>query len=697
MFDRPHPPTNRLNGQTSPYLLDHAGHPVDWEPWDTEALSRARQLDRPILVSIGYSACHWCHVMAEESFADDATARVMNELFVNIKIDREERPDIDRMLQIAVQLLTRRTGGWPLTVFLTPDDHMPFFGGTYFPKVATRGSPAFVDILQRVDEFYRTERTSIRQQSVQLRRAFDSLSSSDPGDLDANIDYEKKARDALESAFDSSHGGFTGAPKFPHPGYVEQLLRQWYRSQRDPEPDLKSLYMATLTLTRMAEGGLRDHVGGGFFRYSTDDQWRIPHFEKMLTDNALLLATYSDAFRGTGEPMFETVVRSTADWMLREMQTRPGVFATSLDADSDAGEGRYYVWKRADLARLLTSAEYSLLKQRFGLDGTPNFENKFWHLHACCPIASVAESQSLDEASARTALGSAMKRLLTERTRQTPPRKDEKVLTAANALAIRGLSLAARTVDGTELLDCATAGIDFVRENLMHEGRLYASHCGRRSDIGGFLDDHAFLLDALLEHLATRWRTSDLLLAIRIADLLLTHFEDTSSGGFWFTAHDAEQLVVRLKAFADEATPSGNGIAAKSLLRLGYFLGEPRYIRAAERTLEAGMNAAERYPPAHASLIAAYAEWRDPTEIVVIRGEMPEATTWLQQLAMLYGPRRMIFAISSAETDLPLALASKCVPDKTTAFVCKGTVCDLVTDSFTVLVARLRDGIRLST
>jgi uncharacterized protein len=696
MIDRPQPSTNRLSGQTSPYLLDHAAHPVAWEPWDNEALSRARQLDRPILVSIGYSACHWCHVMADESFADDAIARVMNELFVNIKIDREERPDIDRTFQIAVQLLTRRTGGWPLTVFLTPDDHMPFFGGTYFPKVATRGSPAFVDLLKRVEAFYRTERASLRQQSLQLKSAFDSLSSSDPGDLVATIDYDKKARDSLESAFDSSHGGFTDAPKFPHPGYVEQLLRQWYRSQRDPAPDLKSLYMATLTLTRMAEGGLRDHVGGGFFRYSTDDQWMIPHFEKMLTDNALLVATYSDAFRATCETLFLKVVQSTTDWMLREMQTRPGIFATSLDADSAAGEGRYYVWERDDVARLLPSDEYSLVEQRFGLDGPPNFENRFWHLHACSPIPEVSKTKGLDEASAEAALLSATNRLFVERNRRMPPRKDATFVTSANALAIRGLSIAARTTERTDVLDSATAGIDFIRENLLHEGRLYASHCERRSTIGGFLDDHAFLLDALLEHLATRWRTSDLLLAIHIAEILLTHFEDPSRGGFWFTAHDAERLVARLKSFADEATPSGNGIAAKSLLRLGYLLGEQRYIQAAERTLQAGMKAAERYVPAHGSLIDAYAEWRDPTEIVVIRGDMAQAAAWQRQLAVLYAPRRMIFAISSAETDLPTALGSKCAPDKTTAFVCKGTVCDLVTDSFTVLVTRLRDGIRIS-
>ncbi len=374
MQPAPGTPRNRLAHETSPYLLQHAANPVDWYPWGPEALERARREDKPILLSVGYSACHWCHVMAHESFEDEATARLMNELYVCIKVDREERPDVDRIYQLALQVLTHQGGGWPLTMFLTPLDQVPFFGGTYFPPAPRHGLPAFRQLLERVAEYYRSQRGAIGEQNGRLLQVFGSLTppGAAPGTrLDASP--LARARAALESSFDARDGGFTPAPKFPHAGFSERLLRHWSVSAHGESPDLRALYMATLTLTRMAEGGLYDQVGGGFARYSVDAAWMIPHFEKMLYDNGELLALYADAAVASGDALFRQTANGTADWVLAEMQAPGGGFCSSLDADSEGEEGRFYVWDRAEVERLLPPPEYAALARRFGLDREPNF------------------------------------------------------------------------------------------------------------------------------------------------------------------------------------------------------------------------------------------------------------------------------------------------------------------------------------
>ena len=387
---------NHLVDETSPYLLQHADNPVEWYPWGEAALQRAKQENRPILLSIGYSACHWCHVMAHESFEDLGTAELMNELFVNIKVDREERPDLDKIYQVAQQMLTHGSGGWPLTMFLTPQQQ-PFFGGTYFPKEPRYGMPAFRDLLRRVAQYYREQGEEIATQNAQLQAALAAMVP--PPGLGVVLDDSPLAlaRAALAKSFDAGFGGFTGAPKFPHSTSIERCMRQWYATSADTEPDLKALYMASLTLTRMAEGGLYDQLGGGFARYSVDGAWMIPHFEKMLYDNGQLLCEYARAHLATGEALFAKIAHETADWVLRDMRSPAGSFYSSLDADSEGHEGKFYVWNRDEVQSLLTAREYNAFSARFGLDRSANFEGE-WHLHVSASLDDIAAALKIGRA-----------------------------------------------------------------------------------------------------------------------------------------------------------------------------------------------------------------------------------------------------------------------------------------------------------
>ena len=675
---------NRLAAETSPYLLQHADNPVDWYPWGAEALARAAGDNKPILLSVGYSACHWCHVMAHESFEDPATAALMNRLFVNIKVDREERPDLDRIYQLAQQLLTQHAGGWPLTMFLTPQQQ-PFFGGTYFPREARHGLPAFCDLLERVADYFHGHAAAIDAQNAELMRAFERLA---PGKATATVLDDTAlhgARRAVEQAFDARNGGFGRAPKFPSTGTVERCLRHWYATAHQAVPDLRALYMATLTLTRMAEGGIYDQLGGGFARYSVDDSWMIPHFEKMLYDNGLLLQVYAQAALATGEALYLRVAAQTADWLLRDMRSAEGGFYSSLDADSEGHEGRFYAWSPAEVEALLTPAEYALCAPHFGLDQDANFDGA-WHLRVC-------ESRELAAADAAV-IDSARATLLAARNRRIWPGRDEKILTAWNALAIKGLALAGRTLQRAELTESATAAVDFIRERLWRDGRLNATYKDGRAHLSAYLDDYAFLADALLELLQSGWRSSDLQFAVALVEVLLAQFQDPD-GGFFFTAADHEKLIHRSKSFGDESLPSGNGVAASVLCRLGYLLGETRYLEAAERTLTAASGSMHEHPQSHMSLLNALEDFLASTQIVIIRGAADEAQRWARELGALYAPTRMIFAIPDEAPDLPAALAAKRADNGTTAYVCSGMTCSAPLTNLPDIARRLAARISL--
>jgi len=663
---------NHLAEETSPYLLQHADNPVEWYPWGEAALRKAEKENKPILLSIGYSACHWCHVMAHESFEDLGTAALMNELFINIKVDREERPDLDKIYQVAQQMLTHGSGGWPLTMFLTPRQQ-PFFGGTYFPKEPRYGMPAFRDLLRRVAQYYREQGAEIAAQNEQLQAALAAIVPRP--DTGAVLDGSAmaQARAALEKSFDGTFGGFSGAPKFPHSSSIERCMRQWYATSAAPKPDLKALYMATLTLTRMAEGGLFDQLGGGFARYSVDGAWMIPHFEKMLYDNGQLLCEYARAHLATGEALFAKVAHETADWVLRDMRSAAGSFYSSLDADSEGHEGKFYVWRRDEVQSLLTPREYSAFSARFGLDRSANFEGE-WHLHTYASLDDIAGALKESAQTVAELIEAARAKLLKARNLRVWPARDEKILCSWNALMIKALSLASRVLGRPDLAEAAGTAVDFIRHHLWRDGRLLATYKDGRAHLPAYLDDYAFLADALLELLQTRWRSSDLDFARQLAEVLLDQFEDKADGGFFFTAKDHEQLIHRSKTFADESVPSGNGVAASMLTRLGFLLGETRYLDAAERTLRAAWTGIKDYPQAHMSLVNALEDFLSALQILVVRGEASSAAHWASVLGKLYAPTRMIYAIPN-DAQLPPALAAKRPGETTVAYLCSGMTC----------------------
>jgi uncharacterized protein YyaL (SSP411 family) len=666
---------NRLAAETSPYLLQHADNPVDWYPWGEPALLAAKRENKPILLSIGYSACHWCHVMAHESFEDPATAALMNELFINIKVDREERPDLDKIYQVAQQLITHGSGGWPLTMFLAPEEQTPFFGGTYFPKQRRYGMPAFADLLRRVADYYRGHGAEIVKQNEQLKLAFAGL-MPEPAPDDVVLDPSplQEGRAALERSFDAEFGGFSQAPKFPHPTSIERCLRHWHAASSGAKPDLHALYMATLTLTRMAEGGLYDQLGGGFSRYSVDGLWMIPHFEKMLYDNAQLLCEYARAALATGEALFARIAGETADWMLRDMRSPSGAFYSSLDADSEGHEGKFYVWTPSEVQALLIPQDYAAFSRRFGLDRSANFEGQ-WHLHGYESIDAVAAALGESAEAVSTRIDSARAELLKVRDLRVWPARDEKILTAWNALAIKGLAIAARVLRRPDLAAAASAAVDFIRHTLWRDGRLLATYKDGRAHLPAYLDDYAFLADALLELLQTRWRSSDLDFARQLTDVLLAQFEDAEAGGFFFTAADHEKLIYRSKTYSDDSMPSGNGVAVSVLCRLGYLLGEIPYLDAAQRTLKAAWPMLRQYPQGHMSLVNALEEFLVSTQILIIRGDAAHVERWSANLSALYAPTRMIFAIPRDAAELPPALAAKRAAAGTVAYLCTGMTC----------------------
>jgi uncharacterized protein len=676
---------NALDRETSPYLKQHATNPVDWHPWGQEALALARESGKPILLSIGYSACHWCHVMAHESFENAATAELMNRLYVNIKVDREERPDLDKIYQFAHQVLTQRGGGWPLTMFLTHDDQKPFFGGTYFPDKPRFGMPAFTTILERVAEYYSAQREELRAQNDTLMDVFTDLT---PAPADAATTLGPAPLDGLRAqlaaTFDKRFGGFGDAPKFPHPGSIDRLMHHWHTTALTDSPDLHALFMATLTLTRMAEGGIYDQLGGGFARYSVDQYWTIPHFEKMLYDNGTLLASYADAALATGDALFRRIASETGEWLLREMQDHSpegGGFYSAYDADSEGHEGKFYVWSREEVQAALTPAEWDVFSQRFGFDQAPNFEG----LHHLCVLAP------LESGDVERLLDSARAKLLSIRSRRVWPGLDDKVLTSWNALAIRGLGRAARALGRPEFGAAADRALAFLRANLWRPGpdgggRLLATSKDGVSHLNAYLDDYAYLANALLEMLQLRWRNEDVRWLREIVDAMLTHFEDAKLGGFFFTSDDHEALIHRTKGFSDDAIPSGNGIAAGVLIRAGYLLGETRWLEAAERTLRASWLALNRFPHGHVSLIEALADYLAPPEIVIVREQPGQDGAWQRELDKLYAPQRLVFSIPASSEGLDEAIADKKPGAATRAYLCRGSTCSPPIESLPDLI-----------
>lgn len=641
---------NRLAQETSPYLQQHAGNPVDWYPWGDEALAAARAQNRPILLSIGYSACHWCHVMAHESFEDAGIAQLMNQHFINIKVDREERPDLDQIYQLALQMLTQRPGGWPLTMFLSPDG-TPFFGGTYFPKESRYDLPGFRDLLPRIAAFYQANQGEVDNQGAALREAFarmqpEAVAAVPFSDMPLEAAYLQ-----LKQHYDVVNGGFGGAPKFPNPPQLEFLLRYAHRSGVDDARE-----MVIDTLRKMADGGLLDQLGGGFYRYSVDAHWRIPHFEKMLYDNGQLLGLYTDAFVLSGEPRFAQVADLTVGWALRDMQSPEGGFYSSLDADSEHIEGKFYTWTHEEIATILTEEEDEVFERIYGLDLPPNFEHQVWHLFMHRQPAAVAAELKQPLPEIEALLGAARARLFSVREQRIHPGRDEKILTSWNALMIKGLSRAGRVFARPDWVDAAIRATDFIRKTLWQDGRLLATYKDGHAHLNAYLDDYAFMLEALLELMQARFRPEDAEFADALAQVLLQQFADPEAGGFYFTSHDHEALITRLKPGFDNAMPAGNGIAAWALGRLGHLLGQSDYLEAAERTVQLFYPALAGQPSAYSSLLVALLEQLSPPRMVLLRGPAPDLVAWQHQLAQAYHPDAVVLSLGNGLAPLPAAI-----------------------------------------
>ena len=683
---------NKLIHETSPYLLQHSKNPVNWYPWGKESLDKATKEKKPILLSVGYSACHWCHVMAHESFEDPEIAKIMNQSFINIKIDREERPDIDQIYQTAHQILTQRSGGWPLTMFLDPIDQRPFFGGTYFPNEVRHGMPAFPDILIRVADYYDKQKDTIKAQGEKLDEVLTNLLPSKINEKQI-IDTTPLtlARKAIEASFDKKYGGIGNAPKFPHPTTIERLLRHWRNSAFKEEPDIEALYLATLTLTRMAEGGIYDQLGGGFYRYSVDRSWQIPHFEKMLYDNGALLSLYAYAYLATGDDLFKKITQETAHWLLDDMQANDGGFFSTLNADSEGKEGTYYIWEKKEIEENIKKDDVDIFNHYFGLDQEPNFENK-WHLTIQANTDSLIKKYNITKDQLTINIDTNKKILLQERIKRISPSLDDKQLTAWNALVIKGLAIADRALEEENFTEFNFKAINFIQNNHMHNNRLMACYKNGKARFPGYLDDYAYLLDALIESLQTKWHTEHLNFAIQLADQLLEYFLDDKDGGFFFTAKDHEKLIYRPKPMADNATPSGNGIASFALQRLGWLLGESKYLLAVEATLNNAWEMLSKAPHGHVSLINTLEEYLEHPEIIIIRGDHNEIQAWQKATNKIYSPKRMIFAIPSTESGLPGSLnIRKSVKGEVIAYHCKGDHCSEPISSFENLISLITE------
>ncbi len=668
---------NRLAGETSPYLQQHAENPVDWRPWGEEALTLAKREGKPILLSIGYSACHWCHVMAHESFEDAEVAATMNRLFVNIKVDREERPDLDQIYQTAHQMLTSRAGGWPLTMFLTPEG-TPFFGGTYFPKAPRYGLPGFPGLCQQVADAWRDRRADIEQQNGELLKALSAGATTRPLSGELTATPLKLAVERAAQSYDADFGGFGGAPKFPHPADLELLLRRHAATG-----EARCGEMALHTLRCMAEGGLYDQLGGGFCRYSVDERWAIPHFEKMLYDNGPLLRLYADAWRVSGDELFKRVAEETAGWVMREMQSPEGGYFSSLDADSEHEEGKFYVWSREEVSRCTTAEEYAVAAAHYGLDRAANFEGAHWHLVVARPLPGVAAALGRPLAECEALLASAREKLFAAREERIRPGRDEKILVSWNALMIEGMAHAGRVLGRDDWLDSARRALAFIRREMWKDGRLLATSKDGRAHLNAYLDDYACLLKAVLELLQAEFDAGWLVFAEALGDALLAHFED-AAGGFWFTSHDHEALIHRVKTGHDNATPSGNGVAAFALQRLGHVAGETRFLEAADRTLRLYYPDMERQPGGFATLLAALDEAIVPPAVVVLRGPQDQLTEWKRKISERYWPWTLTLGVPAQADELPPAL-NKPLKDGVNAWVCSGVKCLEPIDDFSCL------------
>ena len=667
---------NRLAGETSPYLLQHAHNPVDWYPWGEEALARSRREDRPILVSIGYSACHWCHVMERESFEDPETARVMNDLFVCIKVDREERPDLDMIYMNAVQIMTG-SGGWPLNVFLTPD-LKPFYGGTYFPPVERHGMPSFRAVLERVAQAYREQRGRVDASGEQILGYVTQLSKTTPSREMLSDELIQGALRDFVARFDLRFGGWGSAPKFPNAAGISLLFRI-HRRLRNPEAGR----MAEVTLERMAQGGMYDHLGGGFHRYSTDARWLVPHFEKMLYDTALLVPAYLEGYQVTAKPLFARVARECLDWVRREITSPEGVFSSALDADSEGEEGKYYVWTEEEILSEAGSEAGRAFAALHDASAKGNWEGRSI-LNTPRPEEEVARELKLTPERLEHLATEAKSKLLAARDRRVRPALDDKILTAWNGLMISAFARGFQVLEEPAYLDQARSAARFLLTRLRtDEGTLLRTYRNGTVRLEGCLDDYAFVAAALLDLYESDFDPGWIREAQALMDRMLSRFWDEADGGFYFTAPDQPDLVTRSKTGYDGALPSGNSVAALLLFRLSRLTGEESYAERAIRILRAYREPIAQMPAAFGAMLGALDFYLDtPREVALIGPPAADLRAMLRIVRGRYVPNKVVAVgdgTGKAAVEVPLLDGKTSQGGKATAYVCRNFRCDAPT------------------
>ena len=676
---------NRLISEPSPYLQQHAGNPVDWYPWGDEAFARARQENKPIFLSIGYSTCHWCHVMAHESFQDPEVARLMNETFISIKVDREERPDIDNVYMTVCQMATG-SGGWPLTIIMTPEKE-PFFAGTYIPKETRFGNIGMLELIPRVRQLWATRQTEVLESAANLKAALQQNSATTPGkelnEADLTNTYQQ-----LRERFDERLGGFGSAPKFPTPHHLLFLLRYWKRTG-----DKQALFMVEKTLQAMSRGGIYDHIGFGFHRYSTDSKWLVPHFEKMLYDQALLATAYVEAFQTTGKDEYSQTAREVFLYVLRDMQSPDGGFYSAEDADSEGQEGKFYLWTLKEIREVLSQADSDFVAKVFNL--TEDGNNI---LHLTRPVEELAAELNIPLDDFLKRLEDIRQKLFAYRAKRVRPQRDDKILTDWNGLMIAALAQGARALDEPRYSEAARRAADFILKNLRsHDGRLLHRYSRGHAAVPANLDDYAFMIYGLLELYETTFEVDYLRIALDLNQDLMKHFWDNSSGGFYFTADDAENLLVRQKQVYDGAVPSGNSVAMLNLLRLARLTADTELEQRAARIGAAFSETVRQQPSAHTQLMVALDFAVGPSYEVVIAGNQAENDTRAMVAAIRrrFTPNKIVILRPADEPSpdidniAPFASHNSALQGKATAYICLNYNCKLPTTDINAMLELL--------
>ena len=650
---------NRLKNEKSEYLLQHADNPVDWYPWSEEAFDQAEKENKPIMLSIGYSACHWCHVMAHESFEDDGTAELMNANFINIKLDKEERPDLDKIYQMSQTIITGKTGGWPLTVFMTPEK-FPFFAGTYFPDTERHGLPGFKDILLRVMDFYKNQRDDISKQNMQIKNIFETLNKTKETKNIINEDLLDKVKSELISSIDKVHGGFGSAPKFPHVNNLDFLIKTTEKN------DKETLELIELTLTRMTCAGIYDHLKGGFFRYSVDELWMIPHFEKMLYDNGPMIDILCNAYKITKNSLYLDKINQTCQWAIEEMQDRQGGFYSTIDADSEHMEGKFYVWTDEELKDILNANELKLFKEIFVVYDKPNFEGKY-HLH-------VTKTNQECYINNKNSADLICAKLLKIRNGRVRPSTDKKILVSWNSLLMIGLINAYKITGNNNYYNSAKKCFDFIRNNMWVNNKLYACYHDKPY-FNAYLDDYAFLSKACIEFLKIDWNEKDFSFLENLTDSLINNFQDQENGGFYYTSDTHEELIYRPKSYMDESLPSGNSIATEVLSELYELTGNSKYIKAVDKSISSAADSINRSKFSHCSLYLAAPNTNISKKLIIIRCELEKIDEYKKNIYALNIMNDNIYFITNNESVTIKGIKEKINQGRFTAYVCQNNTC----------------------